>query len=146
MRVLLDTCVISEIVRPAGETRVKERVGQFSREGTFLSVITLGELAFGVARLKPGKKQNGYSAGLLQLEQSYRERILQLDVDTALIWGEIAAARQGLGRPLGAQDGLIAATALRHGLHVVTRNVKDFEDTGVRICLLYTSPSPRDRG
>lgn len=130
MRVLLDTCVLSEIVRPTGEARVKERVGLFSRDATFLSVITLGELAFGVARLQPGKKRDRFSAALVELEQSYKERILQLDVDTALIWGEIAAARQSIGRPLGPQDGLIAATALRHGLHVVTRNVKDFEGTG----------------
>lgn len=130
MRVLLDTCVVSEVVRPAGAQRVKDRVAELDKTATFLSVVTAGELARGVALLTPGKKREGYRAGLMRLEREYGDRILPIDLETARIWGEIDARCQQHGRRLPALDGLIAATAIRHGLHVVTRNVRDFEATG----------------
>jgi predicted nucleic acid-binding protein len=133
MRVLLDTCVVSEVVRSAGAQRVKDRVAAFNRATTYLSVVTVGELARGVALLSPGKKREGLGAGLQRLEDDYGDRILPIDIETARIWGEIDALRQQQGRRLPALDGLIAATAIRHGLHVVTRNVSDFEATGALI-------------
>lgn len=133
MRVLLDTCVVSEISRPEGLERVRARVNLFPPAGVFLSVVTIGEFARGVALLPPGRRRSGFAALLEQMERDYLDRILSIDVDTARLWGELDAARQRLGRPVTVSDGLIAATALRHGLHVVTRNVRDFVDTGVQI-------------
>lgn len=133
MKVLLDTCVISEIVRPQGDQRVKQRVSAFSGAETFLSVVTVGELARGINLLPTGKNRDKYASALLQLEQDYEKRILPIDTDTGRIWGEIDAMRQKAGRALSVTDGLIAATARRFGLHVVTRNVRDFEETGVLI-------------
>ncbi len=133
MRVLLDTCVISEIVRPRGARRVKDRIATIHPASVYLSVITVGELARGIALLSPGKKRGDYASSLRRLEQDYETRILPIDTDTGRIWGEIDARRRKTGRPLSVSDGLIAATAMRHGLHVVTRNIRDFEDTGVLI-------------
>lgn len=105
-----------------------------SRPGdTFLSVITVGELAKGVALLTAGKKQESYADALSRLEQDYEDRILPIDTETGRIWGELDAARKKAGRPLAVTDGLIAATAVRYGLHVVTRNVRDFEGTGTLV-------------
>lgn len=131
MRVLLDTCVISELVRPQGAQRVKDRVAAYRADAVYLSVVTLGELVKGVALLPASKKRNRYANALLQIEQGYGRRILPIDAEAARIWGELDADRQKAGRPLSVPDGLIAATAKRHGLHVVTRNVRDFEGTGV---------------
>jgi toxin FitB len=133
VRVLLDTCVISEIVRPQGAQRVKERVAAFRPLDVFVSAITIGEMARGVALLPSGKKKDGYAFALLQLEQDYDTRILPIDTDAARIWGELDAAGKKSGRNPSVTDGLIAATAIRHGLHVVTRNVKDFEGSGALI-------------
>lgn len=63
----------------------------------------------------------------ISLEQSYASRILTVDSETTHAWGEVAAVCEAKGRTLPPQDGLIAASALRHGLHLMTRNVKDFE-------------------
>jgi predicted nucleic acid-binding protein len=133
VRVLLDTCVISEIARPLGETRVKKRVAALRDEDLFLSVITIGEIAKGIALLAPGRRRETFATFLRGLEHDYGSRILGIDAETAHLWGETTAAAQQQGWIVSASDGLIAATALRHGLHVMTRNVSDFENTGVRL-------------
>ena len=70
--------------------------------------------------------------GWLQtLEHDYQDRLLPVDLETSHIWGEITAAAQKAGRIIPASDGLIAATALRHGLHVMTRNTADFSSVGI---------------
>jgi Predicted nucleic acid-binding protein, contains PIN domain len=131
MRVLLDTCVISELQHPQGDTGVAATLEAFEEETQFLSVITVGEIAHGIARLNEGQKKVRLTAWLQGLETGYGDRILGIDAETARIWGEITARTRQNGFTLGTPDGLIAATALRHGLHVITRNVADFEPTGV---------------
>ncbi|SKA96083.1 PIN domain-containing protein [Thiothrix eikelboomii] len=64
------------------------------------------------------------------LETHYHDRILSIDLETVRLWGEMTAKAQRSGRIVAANDGLIAATALRHGLTVMTRNVADFVPTG----------------
>lgn len=133
MRVLLDTCVVSEIARRTGSPEVKARVQTVPRNALYLSAITIGELVRGVALLDAGKKRSALEAQLRQLESDYAEHILPIDSDTARLWGEISVTRQQSGRPLPILDGLIGATALRHGLVVFTRNVNDFAGTGARV-------------
>ena len=98
-----------------------------------MSVVTLGELTSGVTRLRAGEKKSLLRAWLLTLEQEYGDRILSVDADTARIWGELTAASLERGTTIGIADGLIAATGIRHGLHVMTRNVNDFSETGVML-------------
>lgn len=130
MRVLLDTCVISEIRRPEARPSVKDAFARLAEDDTYLSAITLGELASGVARLVEGRRRRELAAWLDGLESTYAERILPVDAEVARLWGELDANARRIGRPVGVQDGLIAATARRHGLHVMTRNVDDFSPTG----------------
>lgn len=131
MRVLLDTNVVSELRRSAADPRVIQRVKQITPEDTYISVITIGELVYGAKRLPPSKKRRDLEAWLTSLEQSYASRILIIDSETTHVWGEVVAVTEAQGRTLPLQDGLIAATALRNGLHLMTRNVKDFEGSGV---------------
>lgn len=130
MKVLLDTCVVSEIRRPQGAQEVKSAVAALDDQDTFLSVVTLGELAGGVARLAHGRRRTGLFAWLEGLETHFADRILPIDPRTARLWGELDALARSVGRPAGVPDGLIAATARAHGLHVMTRNVQDFEPLG----------------
>lgn len=133
MRVLLDTCVISEIRRPEARPSVRDALARLAEDDTYLSAITLGELASGVARLAEGRRRRELAAWLDGLESTYAERILPVDAEVARLWGELDANARRIGRPVGVQDGLIAATARRHGLHVMTRNVDDFSPTGTLV-------------
>jgi Predicted nucleic acid-binding protein, contains PIN domain len=123
--------VLSELRRPKGSPRVAASFAALADDEVFLSVLTIGELRKGIDRLRAGKKKSGLEQWLRQLVAVASDRILPIDVETASLWGELTAKLEKAGRPLPAIDCLIAATAIRHGLHLMTRNVADFEPTGV---------------
>lgn len=133
MRTLVDTCVLSEVQRKQGNQRVRGRLAVLAEEEVFLSVLTLGELRKGIDKLRASAKKRSLTTWFDQLTFSAGDRILTVDLETAIIWGEVNASCEKKGRSIPAVDGLIAATALRHGLHLMTRNVSDFEPTGVML-------------
>ncbi len=133
MRVLLDTCVLSELQRPNGSPAVKKAITALADDDIFISALTLGEITKGVALLPHGKKRERLQQWLHGLESLFPQRILPVDIETSQIWGEITASARKDGLTMPAIDGLIAATALRHGLHLMTRNVSDFAPSGVII-------------
>lgn len=125
MRTLVDTCVLSEIQRKQGSSQVRRRFEALAEEDIYLSTLTLGEIRKGIDKLKAGARKKALDAWLSQVALSAEGRILPIDLETALIWGEVTARAEKKGQPIPAVDGLIAATALRHGLHLMTRNVSD---------------------
>ncbi len=135
MNVLLDTCVISELIRPRPAAPVISWLDSIYEEHLYLSVVTLGELCKGIMRLD----QNTRQAGRLQewldhdLAQRFQGRILPVDSSIALEWGRLCAAAEQSGRPRPVIDCLLAATARVHGLTLATRNTTDFADTGVAV-------------
>lgn len=133
MKVLLDTCTVAEIRKPKPDEAVVEAVRAIPDERLFLSVLTVGEIAKGIGLLAAGKKRTELTSWLTGLEGQFSERILPIDAETGRMWGELAARAQKKGHPIAAVDGLIAATALRYGLQVMTRNEGDFKATGVRV-------------
>lgn len=130
MRVLLDTCALSELRRPKPNGAVLGAIETLTSEDLFVSVLSIGEIAKGIAVLKEGKKKRALQMWLQTLERQYADRLLPIDLETSRLWGELTAAAQKIGRIIPAADGLIAATARRHGLHVMTRNTGDFESAG----------------
>jgi len=140
LKVLLDTCVLSEIRHPRGNPAVREAVLAFRDNDLFISVLTLGELAKGIALLDAGERQQELNAWLTGLEEQFADRILDITGDIVRVWGQLTAAAQRNGRVVPATDGLIAATALQHGLQVMTRNVDDFTPTGVRVLNPWMPP------
>lgn len=131
MKILIDTDVLSEARKPDGHAMVKERLAAAAPGDLFLSVISIGEVAHGIARLPGGAKRRELEAWLAVTESHFADRILPIDRDIAELWGEITAKAASAGRTLHAADGLVAATALHHGLRIMTRNVADYEPTGV---------------
>jgi predicted nucleic acid-binding protein len=106
----------------------------------FLSVITIGEIARGIALLAESAKKQALAVWLFGLSQQFEDRILPVDQTAAEIWGELTAAAQKRGHTVSAADGLIAATALRHGLHVATRDFEDFLKTGAMVVNPWLTP------
>jgi predicted nucleic acid-binding protein len=133
LRTLVDTCVLSEVQRKQGSRKVRERLESLPADDVFLSVLTIGELRKGIDKLKAGARKRSLDLWLEKMIAVAADRILPVDLETAMIWGEVTAKCEKKGKPIPAIDGLIAATALRHGLHLMTRNVNDFEATGVML-------------
>ena len=131
MRVLLDTCVLSELRHPKSHPGVRQAVDALNAEELFVSIITIGEIVKGISRLRETSKKRALEAWMNTLERDYGDRLLSIDFETCRLWGELTAGAEKAGRVVPATDGLIAATALRHGLRVMTRNTADFEPTGV---------------
>ena len=130
--ILLDTNVVSETQRPAGSPLVKARVRERA-EDIFLSAVVMGELRFGIALLSDPSRKSILGSWYERLAATYSDVILPITLTIAERWGDLSAACQRAGRPVDAPDGLIAATALVHGLTLWTRNTRDFEGTGVRL-------------
>lgn len=127
MNVLVDTCVIFELIRPKPSSRVLAWLDGIPEERVFLSVITLGELRKGILRLGGVKKARRLQTWLdIDVRERFGGRLLGVDADVALEWGRICAEAERRGNPRPVIDALLAATARVHGLTLVTRNVSDF--------------------
>lgn len=133
MKGLLDTCVLTEIGKPDGNPTVKSVVAAIATANLYLSVLTVGEIAKGIALLAAGRKKTALGTSLARVEDQYADRILGVDMEAARIWGELTARAQKKGVIIPAADGLLAVTALRHGLHVITRNTRHFAASGALI-------------
>ncbi|MCB9689387.1 MAG: type II toxin-antitoxin system VapC family toxin [Alphaproteobacteria bacterium] len=131
--ILLDTCVISEVGRSTPDPVVLAWFSSLSEDDVHLSVLSVGEIQRGIDLLDPGARQERLQRWLDGLVAGFADRILPVDELAARRWGSIGAAAQRMGRSRPPVDALIAATALRHGLAVATRNVGDFEGTGAVI-------------
>jgi len=100
----------------------------------FISVITLAELRYGIERMPAGSRRNRLDAWVSeQLPARFEARVLPIDAETADTWGRVMTRRKTPGRPVGTMDAFIAATAERHHLTLVTRNVADFDALGIRL-------------
>jgi len=131
---LLDTCVISELIKPRPIKRVVEWVGSVNENLFFLSVLTLGEIHKGINKLPASKRRSALQEWVSNdLCQRFEERIIPISMKVAGIWGEIQGKAEKNGNKIPIIDSLIAATAIANELTVVTRNVGDMEKTGVPI-------------
>ena len=131
MSFLLDTAVISELVRKNPSAAVLKWIGDQDEASLHLSVLTIGELEKGIARLPPSARRNRLLSWVRRdLVERFGGRLLPIDTRTAARWGAISGESEKKGRPLPVIDCLIAATALVRGLAVATRNVEDFERCG----------------
>ncbi len=130
---LLDTNIISELVRPKPEPKVKAWVAATDEDLLHLSVLTLGEIRKGIASLKDASRRVRLEAWLDgDLAVRFAGRILAIDRAATDRWGRLAA-QADLKSRLPVIDGLLAATALQHNLTLVTRNTKDVAETGVPV-------------
>lgn len=134
-RFLLDTNVISEFNRTGPpQEEVRQWLDAVDTDFLYVSVITLGEIQFGIERLAHGKRGTHLEQWMEQEFPSwFPGRILPVDAEIIKRWAVLSAERERQGRPLASFDGLIAATALHHGLTLATRDINDFDGLGVTL-------------
>ena len=131
---LLDTNCISEIVRLKPEPRVMDWMEAVDEALLYLSVLTLGEIRKGLAGLPHSKRRTRLETWLeVELQARFSGRILAIDGAVADRWGLLAADAKRKGKALSTIDGLLAATALRHNLTIVSRNISDLANTRVPV-------------
>ncbi|MCL2066602.1 MAG: type II toxin-antitoxin system VapC family toxin [Treponema sp.] len=125
MKYLLDTNVLSEIRKPGADAKVKAFVNSLAEEDIFISVLSIGEIGYGIEKLPAGAKKTDLLIWLTQkLPERFSKRIIPIDLDIMAEWGRLRAQE---AKTLAVVDSLIAATALARRLAIVTRNTKDFE-------------------
>lgn len=133
MSFLLDTNVISELRKPSPNSGVLRWLDDFPEEQLSICVLTLGEIQSGISKLSSGPKKADLILWFDRFRESFRNQIFSIDEPVSVKWGELNAMTMKDGRPIPVIDGLIAACALVNSATLVTRNIKDFEITGVEI-------------
>ncbi|MDA8337531.1 MAG: type II toxin-antitoxin system VapC family toxin [Peptococcaceae bacterium] len=128
MKYLLDTNVLSELIKKEPNSGVIRWINECDESTLFLSVITLGELKKGIAKLNDESRAERLHKWVSQdLIKRFDGRILPIDFDAAFTWGKIQGVSEKGGIKLPVLDSLIAATAISNNLTVATRNVHDME-------------------
>ena len=131
---VLDTNVASELMRPAPASTVAAWIAERDAGELFLTAVSEAELLYGVAIMPVGRRRAMLEAAMTRwLDLGFAERILPFDSAAARAYAEIASGRRHAGRPIGEADCWIAAISRSRGAAPVTRNVRDFEDTGVHV-------------
>lgn len=134
MRYLLDTNVVSELISRRPNERVVRWIDDLDPNIVYLGVITIGEIRKGIEKLPDSGRKDDIHRWLSEdLLLRFDGRILDLDVNVALTWGELTGSLEKEGRTMPAVDSLIAALALNHQLTLATRNEDDFQNAGVEI-------------
>ena len=129
---LLDTNVPSELTRPQSDPHVEAWLDAADDELLFLSVVSLGEMLKGLTVLPASKRRRDLQQWIDETMRPWFDgRMLPVTERIAERWGILAGECHLRGKGLSVSDGLIAATALEHGLTIATRNVRDFADLGV---------------
>jgi predicted nucleic acid-binding protein len=127
MSFLLDTNAVSEWVKPRPNRGLIGWMESTDEDRVFISVITLAELQYGVERMAAGSRRSRLEVWLRdELPLRFEGRILPVDIDVAEAWGATVSRSEAAGRPIGAMDAFLAATAEIRRLTLVTRNAPDF--------------------
>lgn len=126
MPILIDTCILRELHMPRPFWRVKRAVDDLWMEDIYLSVVSLAIMESGATRLPQEFKQRRVRGWIRTVQRKLGARLLGIDPETALIWGQVMASAKRRHLSLPYADGLIVASAKQHRLTVMTQNVGSF--------------------
>ena len=134
MKYLLDTCVISELIRPRPNENVVSWLQNQDENSLYLSVLTFGEIEKGIEKATNVTRKKRLRLWVEEdLKKRFEGRILSIDLKTSIKWGERQALSEQLGKPMPAIDGLIAVSGAVHNCIVVTRNISDMEQSSAEL-------------
>jgi len=132
--ILLDTNVLSELLRPVPEPGVLGWLERQPAMSIYTTTVTQAEILLGVAVMPAGKRRNQLAAAVAAIfDEDFVERVLPFDGDAAVAFADIVAARRSLGTPISQFDAMIAALARSRGAQLATRNDRDFAHCGVDV-------------
>jgi predicted nucleic acid-binding protein len=138
--IVLDTNVVSEVMRVIPDSSVHEWYRRVPRSSLFVTAITEAEILSGIAVLPAGNRRSQLTARVLEtFQKSFAGRIFAFDSESAPHYAEIVSGRRRLGRPISPLDAQIAAIARGKGMAVATRNIRDFAKCGVDLIDPWTA-------
>jgi predicted nucleic acid-binding protein len=136
--ILLDTNILSELTKPAPNEQVVAWLAQ-TEPALAIPTIAIAEMAYGVEKLTEGKRRERLRTALKRLAESFENRLLPFDLAASWAYGDILAVARKAGRPMSVPDAAIAAIARSNDCTLATRNIKDFETTGLDLVDPWTS-------
>ena len=132
--IILDTNVISELMRVEPDARVMAWIAEQPMAGLFTTTLTQAEIFYGLALLPEGRRRDDLIAAAQPMfDVDFAGRVLPFDTDAALAYSDISAARKRAGQPISQIDAQIAAIVSSRGARLATRNVRDFTDCGINV-------------
>lgn len=131
--IILDTNVVSEMMREAAAPPVAAWIAKQPRNSLFVCAPVMAELRFGVVRLPQGQRRNELAASYDVIVEQFRSRILSYDLRAAEALADITVERAKAGAPIQSNDAQIAAIARSRDFAIATRDVRDFEGCGVTL-------------
>ncbi|MES9901675.1 MAG: type II toxin-antitoxin system VapC family toxin [Sedimenticola sp.] len=134
MKYLLDTCVISEVIKPKPNKKVIAWLQKQQEENLYLSVLTFGEIEKGIEKSADKDRKQRLRLWVEgDLKQRFEGRVLLIEMNVASRWGVVQGKSETIGKPLPTIDGLIAVTGLVNNCIVVTRNISDMQQSSVEL-------------
>lgn len=135
MNYLLDTCVLCEYVKKKPNERVIQWLDEQQEASLFISVLSIGEIKKGIIKIQYQQPQRyqKLTVWLQTVELRFSKRIINLDYNIVNCWAKICGQSEAKGQKLPIMDSLIAATAYKQNLIIVTRNVTDFQFSSVQV-------------
>jgi len=131
--IVLDTNVVSEVMKPAPDATVRAWLNHQSAETLFLSSVTLAEILYGIKAMPEGKRKNRLAVVFAGLQELFNERILPFDVEAARHYADLAVTARRSGRGFPMADGYIAAIAASRGYMVASRDKTAYEAGGIMV-------------
>lgn len=139
--IVLDTNVVSELMRAEPHPSVLEWLRQNSESGLYTTTITIAEIRFGIARLPDGRRRDSLRQAADEIFAAFPRQVFPFDLGAANLYADVVVGRERVGRPIEGFDAQIAAICRSQSATLATRNIKDFADTGVPVVNPWQDPA-----
>ena len=143
--IVADTNVVSELMRPAPAPVIVQWVRATAATDLYTTAITTAEIGYGIERLPDGQRKEELAATAAEVFTTFAEHILAFDAEAAALYGTILTRRERAGRPMTGFDVQIASICRAHDATLATRNVKDFDHTGIKVLDPWSGSRARRR-
>lgn len=131
--IVLDTNVVSELMRPEPAPAVLSWLQQQSSGGLRTTTVTVAEIRYGIARLPHGRRRESLHQAASEIFAAFPSQVLPFDLAAANTYADVVTGRETIGNPIDGFDAQIAAICRSRAATLATRNTKDFTDTGIAV-------------